>query len=51
MRLVTYDVGRGPRAGVLTAEGVIDIGDGGLGALLRAGGVEAARTEWDRTHA
>jgi acylpyruvate hydrolase len=43
MRLVTYDSGRGPRAGVLTADGVCDAGDGGLGALLRAGGVEAAR--------
>src|SRR5918997_6633980 len=43
MRLVSYDAGRGPRAGVLTAEGVTDAGDGGLGALLRAGGVEAAR--------
>jgi acylpyruvate hydrolase len=43
MRLVTYEVGRGPRAGVLTADGVVDAGDGGLGALLRAGGVEAAR--------
>src|SRR5256885_16667884 len=43
MRLVTYDAGRGPRAGVLTAAGVVDAGDGGLGALLRAGGVEAAR--------
>ena len=42
MRLVTYDAGRGPRAGVLSAEGVSDLGDGGLGALLRAGGVEAA---------
>ena len=43
MRLVSYDAGRGPRAGVLTADGVTDAGDGGLGALLRAGGVEAAR--------
>src|SRR5215212_3409488 len=43
MRLVSYDAGRGPRAGVLSAEGVSDVGDGGLGALLRAGGVEAAR--------
>src|SRR5919107_6347496 len=43
MRLVTYDAGRGPRAGVLTADGVCDAGDGGLGALLRAGGIEAAR--------
>src|SRR5919202_4214334 len=43
MRLVSYEAGRGPRAGVLTADGVCDVGDGGLGALLRAGGVEAAR--------
>jgi 2-keto-4-pentenoate hydratase/2-oxohepta-3-ene-1,7-dioic acid hydratase in catechol pathway len=43
MRLVSYDAGRGPRAGVLTAEGVSDAGDGGLGTLLRAGGVDAAR--------
>jgi acylpyruvate hydrolase len=43
MRLVSYEAGRGVRAGVLTAGGVIDAGDGGLGALLRAGGVEAAR--------
>src|SRR3954447_5110822 len=43
VRLVTYDAGRGPRAGVLTGDGVVDAGDGGLGALLRAGGVEAAR--------
>jgi acylpyruvate hydrolase len=45
MRLVTYTgpPTRGPRAGVLTAEGVVDAGHGGLGALLRAGGLEAAR--------
>jgi 2-keto-4-pentenoate hydratase/2-oxohepta-3-ene-1,7-dioic acid hydratase in catechol pathway len=43
MRLVSYDSGRGPRAGILTAQGVMDAGYGGLGALLRAGGVEAAR--------
>src|SRR3954464_1506430 len=43
MRLVSYEAGRGPRAGVLTGEGVSDLGDGGLGALLRAGGVDAAR--------
>ena len=43
MRLVSYDAGRGARAGILTAEGVTDVGDGGLGALLRAGGVDAAR--------
>ena len=43
MRLVTYDAGRGPRAGLLSADGVSDVGDGGIGALLRAGGVEAVR--------
>jgi 2-keto-4-pentenoate hydratase/2-oxohepta-3-ene-1,7-dioic acid hydratase in catechol pathway len=43
MRLVTYDSGRGPRAGILTAQGVVDAGDGGIGALLRGGGLEAAR--------
>jgi 2-keto-4-pentenoate hydratase/2-oxohepta-3-ene-1,7-dioic acid hydratase in catechol pathway len=46
MRLVTYDPGargRGPRSGVLTTDGVVDVGDGGLGALLREGGLEAAR--------
>jgi acylpyruvate hydrolase len=43
MRLVSYDAGRGARAGVVSADGVSDVGDGGLGALLRAGGVDAAR--------
>ncbi|MEA2448304.1 MAG: hypothetical protein QOG63_236 [Thermoleophilaceae bacterium] len=43
MRLVSYDAGRGPRAGVLSADGVSDAGDGGVGALLRAGGIDAAR--------
>jgi acylpyruvate hydrolase len=43
MRLVTYDAGRGPRAGILTAEGIVDVGDGGVGALIRGGGLEAAR--------
>jgi 2-keto-4-pentenoate hydratase/2-oxohepta-3-ene-1,7-dioic acid hydratase in catechol pathway len=43
MRLVSYAAGRGPRAGVLTADGVHDVGDGGLGAVLRAGGVDAVR--------
>jgi 2-keto-4-pentenoate hydratase/2-oxohepta-3-ene-1,7-dioic acid hydratase in catechol pathway len=43
MRLVSFEMGRGPRAGVLTAEGVVDAGAGGVGALLRAGGVEWAR--------
>src|SRR4051794_36311281 len=43
MRLVSYDAGHGPRAGLLNADGVSDLGDGGVGALLRAGGVDAAR--------
>src|SRR5437868_3102367 len=43
MRLVTYDAGRGPRAGVLTSDGVVDAGDGGVGTLLRAGGIDAVR--------
>jgi 2-keto-4-pentenoate hydratase/2-oxohepta-3-ene-1,7-dioic acid hydratase in catechol pathway len=40
MRLITYEAGAGPRAGVLTEEGVRDAGPGGVGAVLRAGGVE-----------
>jgi 2-keto-4-pentenoate hydratase/2-oxohepta-3-ene-1,7-dioic acid hydratase in catechol pathway len=43
MKLVTFETGAGPRAGVLTAAGVVDAGEGGLGALLRAGGLDAAR--------
>jgi acylpyruvate hydrolase len=43
MRLVTFDGGHGPRAGVLSGDGVIDAGEGGVGALLRAGGLDAAR--------
>jgi 2-keto-4-pentenoate hydratase/2-oxohepta-3-ene-1,7-dioic acid hydratase in catechol pathway len=43
MRLVTYDAGRGPRAGLLTAGGVCDAGDGGVGALLRAEAIDATR--------
>jgi 2-keto-4-pentenoate hydratase/2-oxohepta-3-ene-1,7-dioic acid hydratase in catechol pathway len=43
MRLVSFDSGSGPRAGVLGDEGVIDAGHAGLGALLRAGGLESAR--------
>ena len=53
MRIVTYDAGRGPRAGVLTEGGVIDVWDG-LGSsgerdpsvrslLDGGGGLEAAR--------
>jgi 2-keto-4-pentenoate hydratase/2-oxohepta-3-ene-1,7-dioic acid hydratase in catechol pathway len=43
MRLVTFEMGRGPRAGVLTPAGVIDVGEGGVGALLRTGGLDDAR--------
>jgi 2-keto-4-pentenoate hydratase/2-oxohepta-3-ene-1,7-dioic acid hydratase in catechol pathway len=43
MRLVTYDAGHGPRAGVLSDGGVVDAGHGDVGALLRAGGVDAVR--------
>ena len=52
MRIVTYDAGRGPRAGVLADDGVIDVWDalGSSGerdpsvrALLDGGGLEAAR--------
>jgi 2-keto-4-pentenoate hydratase/2-oxohepta-3-ene-1,7-dioic acid hydratase in catechol pathway len=42
MRLVTFDAGQGPRAGVLAEDGVRDAGPGGVGALLRAGGIDAA---------
>jgi 2-keto-4-pentenoate hydratase/2-oxohepta-3-ene-1,7-dioic acid hydratase in catechol pathway len=37
MRLVTYDSGSGPRTGVLRDGGIVDIANGTLGALLRAG--------------
>ena len=56
MRLVTYDSGGGPRAGVLTDSGVVDVsgalGDGGtaetsVGALLRAGRVPEVRPPAD----
>jgi 2-keto-4-pentenoate hydratase/2-oxohepta-3-ene-1,7-dioic acid hydratase in catechol pathway len=38
MRLVTYDRGDGPRAGVLRDGGIVDLAKGGIGALLRGGG-------------
>ncbi|MDQ3934316.1 MAG: fumarylacetoacetate hydrolase family protein [Actinomycetota bacterium] len=38
MRLVTYDTGSGPRCGVLRDGGIVDIANGTLGTLLRAGG-------------
>jgi 2-keto-4-pentenoate hydratase/2-oxohepta-3-ene-1,7-dioic acid hydratase in catechol pathway len=40
MRLVTYDAGNGPRAGLYTDAGVIDAGAASMGALLREGGLE-----------
>jgi len=38
VRLVTYDSGSGPRAGVLRDGGIVDLAKGGVGALLRGGG-------------
>ncbi len=53
MRLVTYDSSRGPRAGVLRGDAVVDLwdalgeeppgGEAGLGAVLEAGGLAGAR--------
>jgi acylpyruvate hydrolase len=37
MRLITYELADGPRAGVLAQDGIHDAGPGGLGALLRSG--------------
>src|SRR5687768_15518359 len=37
MKLVTYDSGSGPRAGVLRDGGIVDLAAGDLGALLRSG--------------
>ena len=37
MRLVTYDAGAGPRAGVLGDEGVVDAGAATVGEVLREG--------------
>ena len=34
---MTYDTGSGPRTGVLRDGGIVDIANGGLGTLLRAG--------------
>jgi 2-keto-4-pentenoate hydratase/2-oxohepta-3-ene-1,7-dioic acid hydratase in catechol pathway len=39
MRLVTFDRGSGPRAGILREEGIVDLGEGDVGALLRRGQV------------
>jgi 2-keto-4-pentenoate hydratase/2-oxohepta-3-ene-1,7-dioic acid hydratase in catechol pathway len=40
MRFVSYDRGSGPRAGVLRDGQIVDAGAGGVGALLRASGLE-----------
>jgi 2-keto-4-pentenoate hydratase/2-oxohepta-3-ene-1,7-dioic acid hydratase in catechol pathway len=48
MRLVTYDAGAGPRAGVFSDKGVIDAGAATVGELLREGRVgELAALEGD----
>jgi acylpyruvate hydrolase len=38
MRLVTYDAGSGARAGALRGDAIADLGEGGVGVLLRGGG-------------
>jgi 2-keto-4-pentenoate hydratase/2-oxohepta-3-ene-1,7-dioic acid hydratase in catechol pathway len=45
MRFVTYDAGAGPRAGLLTEDGIVELGQGGLSGLLRAGGLPDAGGE------
>jgi 2-keto-4-pentenoate hydratase/2-oxohepta-3-ene-1,7-dioic acid hydratase in catechol pathway len=37
MRLVTFDRGSGPRAGILREDGIVDLGEGDVGDLLRRG--------------
>ena len=37
MKLVTFDRGSGPRAGILREDGIVDLGEGDVGALLRRG--------------
>jgi acylpyruvate hydrolase len=39
MRLVTFDRGSGRRAGIMRPEGIVDLGEGDVGALLRRGQV------------
>jgi acylpyruvate hydrolase len=41
MRLVTYDAGSGARAGALRGDAIADLGEGGVGVLLRGGGPPA----------
>src|SRR5918912_2878548 len=45
MRFVTYDAGEGPRAGVLRDDRVVDVGPGGVDAVLREGGLPDAVAE------
>ncbi len=37
MRLVTFDRGSGPRAGIMREDGIVDLGEGDVGDLLRRG--------------
>ena len=39
MKLVTFDRGSGPRAGILRDDGIVDLGEGDVGMLLRRGQV------------
>jgi 2-keto-4-pentenoate hydratase/2-oxohepta-3-ene-1,7-dioic acid hydratase in catechol pathway len=45
MRFVTYDADEGTRAGVLRGDRITDAGPGGVGALLRDGGLPDAVAE------
>ncbi|MEA2479745.1 MAG: hypothetical protein QOJ07_1667 [Thermoleophilaceae bacterium] len=47
MRLVTYDAGEGPRAGILRGERVLGAFEGDLAALLRGPGIDAIDASGD----
>lgn len=47
MRLVTYEAGQGPRAGILRKERVFGAWEGDLAALLRGPGIDALESEAD----
>ena len=47
MRLVTYEAGQGPRAGILRKERVFGAWEGDLAALLRGPGIAALEAESD----
>ena len=47
MRLVTYDAGSGPRAGILRNERVFGAWEGDLAALLRGPGIDALEEDGD----